>query len=782
MGRNVGPWTKEILGRALTPQQLLRDTDAQDSIFEGKFGQFWNQTGNPNDAASMWFTGKPLAQGANRSDILGTTGARYVRMFNDALKRRGAAMPQSSDITQDDIQETLRQAGLKGSNTPQNVSAAGVNSDDINETLRQAGITLGGDNTQTVPLPQPRPGDIPQPAPGPRMGYQQQVVEGMPIIGPLFDKAVAATGAAIEPYLKDTKGTSFAQRYAKNLSDITAESKEFSESHPVGSTIANLTGAGLVAGPMAATKLGGTLLGTYGPSLASRMYTGAAGGATINALDALLRGENPISGAYIGGAGGAAGPVLGAGAQKIASGIIGASKPSAGPLSGLLSGTASRLTNAVEGETPATLTAAKERMGPAGMLGNLTPALTDIAGGLADIPGPQKAIVRQAFQQQAEQQGQRIDTALTKAMGPKADIETFKNYLTETKKAAADPLYEQWRNMQVQPTPELKALMPTLDKLGLLKSAEEHALMRDVPFDQNFFTTGAQKNYPTTESWDMIKRAIDARIDSAYSAGEKTKAADLITLKNRMIGEIEKTPAGQVWKQARTEFADRAAIEEQVQAGQDTFLGGRSGQTVDQMRSELQGLSGPEKSARIVGLRNAVGEAMGQSIRGDTMLRNKLLAPNNQEKMRLMIGDKRAGELIKTLEQESYLADQYKNVVGGSPTAPKQQRIQALQNAPLPSWGLNIMEPGTYVPPAFRPTHVIEAWRGLGNANAINQLGDLITTPAGPAMNDLLSTIHREAMRRTMLEGKAAKGANALTGLISGLVPTTVRRQVPVSQ
>jgi hypothetical protein len=173
---------------------------------------------------------------------------------------------------------------------------------------------------------------------------------------------------------------------------------------------------------------------------------------------------------------------------------------------------------------------------------------------------------------------------------------------------------------------------------------------------------------------------------------------------------------------------------------------------------------------------------MGQSIRGDTMLRNKLLAPNNQEKMRLMIGDKRAGELIKTLEQESYLADQYKNVVGGSPTAPKQQRIQALQNAPLPSWGLNIMEPGTYVPPAFRPTHVIEAWRGLGNANAINQLGDLITTPAGPAMNDLLSTIHREAMRRTMLEGKAAKGANALTGLISGLVPTTVRRQVPVSQ
>jgi hypothetical protein len=696
---------------------------------------------------------------------------------------------QDATVTQDDIQETLRQAGVAPGAAPIAQSAA-TNDGDIAETLRQAGVTMPPANQSQITTPDVSVGPDgrlrivihPKPKYDIGLGYQNQLSEGMPVIGPLLDKAVAATGAAIQPLLEQTQGKNFAERYANNLADIVSEKKQFSEQHPIGSTVANLAGGGMALGPLASTRLGGTMLGTYGPSLASRIYTGAAGGAGLNSLDAVLRGDNPISAAEIGAGGGAAGPIIGKGVNTVASGVIGALKPQTGPLGDLLSGTVSKLAGALEGETPQTLAAAKTRMGPAGMLADVNPAMTDIAGGVADIPGPQKAVVRGAFQQRAAQQGQRIDQALKDSGLPKVNIEDFKSYTTEAKKAAADPLYEQWRSMQVQPTPALKELMPTLDKLGLLNSAEEHSLMRGVPFDKNFFTTGPQKNYPTTESWDMVKRAIDSRIDGAYSAGEKTKAADLITLKNRMVGEIEKTPAGQVWKQARTEFADHAAIEEQIQAGQDTFLGGRSGLTADQMRTELKGLSGPELAARKIGLGSAVREAMGQSIRGDTTLRNKLLAPNNQEKMRLLLGDQKTNQLIQTLEQESYLADQYKNVVGGSPTAPKQQRIKALQNEPLPSWGLRIMEPGTWVPPAFRPSHVMEAWRGLGNEKTINQLGSLMATPAGPSMDQLISSIHQEALRRTAQGAAAARGSNALAGLISGPATTTARRQIQVSQ
>ena len=96
MGQNVGPWTKEVLGQSLTPQQFLASPQAQDAVFQGKFGQYVNRYGNPQDAASAWFTGRPLAQGANKSDLYGTTGSSYVAKFNQALGNPQTAQPQAT--------------------------------------------------------------------------------------------------------------------------------------------------------------------------------------------------------------------------------------------------------------------------------------------------------------------------------------------------------------------------------------------------------------------------------------------------------------------------------------------------------------------------------------------------------------------------------------------------------------------------------------------------------------------------------------------------------------
>jgi hypothetical protein len=85
MGNNVGPWTKQHLGREMTPQEFLNDRDAQDQVFEKQFGSTAEKYGSPQEAASVWFTGRPMAQGANARDILGTTGSGYVSKFNKAL-------------------------------------------------------------------------------------------------------------------------------------------------------------------------------------------------------------------------------------------------------------------------------------------------------------------------------------------------------------------------------------------------------------------------------------------------------------------------------------------------------------------------------------------------------------------------------------------------------------------------------------------------------------------------------------------------------------------------
>lgn len=89
MDFNIGPWTQEVLGRPLTPQQFLNDKNAQDAVFNAKFGQYVQKYGNPQDAASTWFTGRPLSQGGSRRDILGTSGHGYVNKFNAALGAPG---------------------------------------------------------------------------------------------------------------------------------------------------------------------------------------------------------------------------------------------------------------------------------------------------------------------------------------------------------------------------------------------------------------------------------------------------------------------------------------------------------------------------------------------------------------------------------------------------------------------------------------------------------------------------------------------------------------------
>lgn len=97
MGNNIPEWTQSALGKQLTPEQFLSDKEAQDKVFSNQFGGYVNKTGNPQDAASMWLTGRPLAQGANASDQLGTTGQSYVNKFNANLGQPQAAQVASLD-------------------------------------------------------------------------------------------------------------------------------------------------------------------------------------------------------------------------------------------------------------------------------------------------------------------------------------------------------------------------------------------------------------------------------------------------------------------------------------------------------------------------------------------------------------------------------------------------------------------------------------------------------------------------------------------------------------
>jgi hypothetical protein len=87
MEENLPEWTQAAFGKPLTAQEYLSNPDAQDALFQHRFSHYVDKYGTPQDAASAWFTGRPLSDpsSSGASDRFGTTGASYVRKFNAGL-------------------------------------------------------------------------------------------------------------------------------------------------------------------------------------------------------------------------------------------------------------------------------------------------------------------------------------------------------------------------------------------------------------------------------------------------------------------------------------------------------------------------------------------------------------------------------------------------------------------------------------------------------------------------------------------------------------------------
>jgi hypothetical protein len=157
MGSNVGPWTKEILGQEMTPEEFLANPQAQEAVFKGKFGQYVQQTGDPKAAAAMWFSGSPNTQSASR-DQLGTSVPSYVSGF---ARRLGdpPAQPGGSALAYAPASQAITSA-MGGFTAPGGVPLVdpnrGQDPDSAPITLA-ASTTPGAPRRLGSPPPDPRP-------------------------------------------------------------------------------------------------------------------------------------------------------------------------------------------------------------------------------------------------------------------------------------------------------------------------------------------------------------------------------------------------------------------------------------------------------------------------------------------------------------------------------------------------------------------------------------------------------------------------------------------------
>jgi hypothetical protein len=86
MEGNIGPWTKAALGTALTKDEFLADTNAQDAVAAWKLQAAKDKHGSWEDAVSVWFSGRPVAKAGSASDGY-TTVPEYVTKFQQNYAR-----------------------------------------------------------------------------------------------------------------------------------------------------------------------------------------------------------------------------------------------------------------------------------------------------------------------------------------------------------------------------------------------------------------------------------------------------------------------------------------------------------------------------------------------------------------------------------------------------------------------------------------------------------------------------------------------------------------------
>lgn len=697
-----------------------------------------------------------------------------------------------AEVTDKDIEDTLRAAGV-GGGVPEHLGVDKEHAD----TLRAAGVDLSQAHQPTPKTPrveEPPMAGLPaedrayveqgkrelRSGPG---GYLAPVAEGVPAMGPAIRHMAAGVAAAVPGM--GLPGDTYGNRFERNVRAANTAMDEHIAGMPPSYVIpAELAGGALAAGPLAATRLGSLALGMKGPSLGARAYAGAAGGATISALDAIARGENPFFPSVIGGTAGLLGPVAGEAGRKTVQAVrnnFGWGRPDA--LKDMSPVNISRLTGALEAETPASIDAARRQMGPTGFFSDLTPETTTMAQGLSFGENPAaKAAVREPYRVRHAQQADEMKAVLDKTVGPKMDDVHWEKHTEDYHKKIYSPLYQAWEKATVKPTAELEKLIPRLQKSGAFAKAEEISGITGEPINTALFAAGGTKQFPTAKSWQYVKQGLNARIDAAYQAGEKDVAGALIGLKKELTKELYATKTGKLLQQADETFSSMKNIQEQHAVGRDTFVGGRNGQTVDQLRDELKTLTTVEQAARIQGLRSIADEAMGATIIGDSSFRNKLLAPNNQEKIKLILGKKDGEELVDRMKNLKYLGDQKQTVMGGSQTESNRSAVQNLQPPKGEPWNFNFTSPGSYFPPnlreGMRPGSVMDAWRKQRYGDADNQLAAILTTPEGPQLDLLLKSLRSEASRRQRASAAADAGGNALSGMLAVPVPTTVRRQI----
>jgi len=667
MSSNVGPWTQEVFGQPMSAMDFLRNPQAQDAVFNAKFGSYVDKYG-PEGAAKAWFAGERGMNNPNARDALGTSVADYGRKFLAALgpsQANAAEAPQSAPQTNafaDLIPQ--KQAGAFDDLIPQKPNGPQIGAGQSFMRGAMQGLTANfGDELNALSNASGR-----------------TMADGTPSQG--IDALLVGL------YKRLNGDPEFMKRYESELAKERDLNQAASAQHPVANMLGDVTGA--IAMPLGA--VGG------GATLPARMLRGAVSGGTYGALagagegtDAMDRATRATTGGILGAAaGGVVPPVvegIARGASAAASPIINAVRGAINPGDEAARRVATAVMRDVRADPQAVsrltvpeFASSVQNGGPATIMdlgGETTRALARSA---ANTSPEGRQALNEAINDRFEGQVGRVrqwlnDTfnypnarAQQDAMDQAAKVVNRGNYA----KAYSDGDRPLW-------SPELERLAGSPAVEDAIKSAVRNGKDRAIvegmggfrvpltvtPDGRVVFNKGPNgvPTYPNLQFWDYVRRELSdaAQRERGTSQGGvlKSLAGSLNTELDNLVPSYQQARAG-----ASSFFGAQNALEAgQNFVGQNFDLGGT--------RQALAKMSPTERSLFQDGFVSRLIETLDKVPDRRSVVNQIANSPSAREKLYTALGPQKASQLEAGLRVEGIM-DLARSAVQGNSTTARQ--------------------------------------------------------------------------------------------------------------
>lgn len=669
MASNVGPWSKEILGQEITPQEFLANPQIQDKIFNAKFGAYAQKYG-PEGAARAWFAGEGGMNDPNRKDVLGTTVADYGSRFMNAM---GPTQANAAPASQPSAQPPQQGGGnffdqfdampAQASQPDAMKELSDISSNALTPqvgTGRAAleGVLSGASGNFRDEI------------------YGASAASGLPEI---FGGFRAPVGAARLAYEAATgNGGQATDTYNSAVNRIREIQKAGEAQHPYATVAGNLAGA--VALPVGGAASAATLPG--------RIAQGATLGAGLGAVYGFGGGENlpdrlrgAAGGAVLGGAVGGAAPVVvegvTRGARAVGTGIANAVRGVTNPGDEAARRVAMALQRdirldptAANRMTPGEFAANAQSGGPAAIMdigGETTRALARSA---ANTSPEGRQVLNNVINDRFESQSGRLTEWLKKTFNfpdARATQDAIEKASSAINRPAYKLAYQQGQRIwdgeleQLAQAPEVQSAI-RIASVQLKNWAVADGLKPPTnPFE---IVNGITKlktdihgygQVPSLQFWDYVKRALD-------KSNSPTSRQFAAALREHLDSLVPSYMA------ARQGAAQLFSAENALEAGQKFVTQNFANADAQRALAKFNPL---ERKLFQDGFVSRLIEQMNQSGDRRSILNAINSSPNAREKMAIVLGPQKYAELEAGLRVEGIM-DLARSAIQGNSTTARQ--------------------------------------------------------------------------------------------------------------